>query len=191
MEVTAVSCVMFGNPNPNKDNIPLFYCLSELPIYDSLWFSASIGRLWRMTTGSASFCKLLLKKGAPVLLHQHLFHTLSPTVTPSYLSQPASSSPSMHLRSFSPQMPTFHWDQLSFPASALSLAPSPSFSLQSLCKGLQVAFAGWVSNQGKLGKSSLQWNKWEQIDPLSLLFLRHHVEVQAKALKAELGFLKG
>lgn len=32
---------------------------------------------------------------------------------------------------------------------------SPPLSL-SLCKGLQVALAGWVSNQGKLGKSSLQ-----------------------------------
>lgn len=63
----------------------------------------------------------------------------------------------------------------SFPPSlAASLSASLSLSLSfALCvKGLQVALAGWVSIQGKLGKSSLQWNKWEQIDLLSLVFLR-------------------
>ena len=65
-------------------------------------------------------------------------------------------------RLLSLQMPIFLWDQLSFspvptPAPFLPLSLSLSLSLIcSLCKGLQVALAGWVSNQGKLGKSSLQ-----------------------------------
>lgn len=115
----------------------------SLPVYQSLCFSANslggsdtpwLDQIWDQLYGLNS---------SRTHLYQH--H--------SYLSSHSGPSPSSLPLLCSTSGLPLHRCSLS-PRAVLSLSLSLSLLPRSLCKGLQVAVTGWVSNQGKLGKSS-------------------------------------